>query len=209
MKRFLSVMLIAAFAAMSVFAGGSSEAEESAAALPEYKDTITIATGADQNYMDGQMNNTNDVYLRAVYSQLVRRALDGSIEGDLAESWSVGEDGVTWTFNLRHGVKFHNGKELTSADVVASYDRLLHNNAIRYSSLAQGYIEDVYAVDDYTVCIVTPGPVASLLANLTHRSNLILDADYIEKYGMRLHREVWNGSRTHSRVSEWNRSIQA
>ncbi len=184
MKKIFALLLVAAAAISMVFAGGAAEEENSA--LPEYKDTIIIATGADQNYMDGQMNNTNDVFLRSVYSQLVRRALDGSIEGDLAESWSVGEDGVTWTFNLRHGVKFHNGKELTSADVVASYDRLLNNPSVRYSSLAQGYIEDVYAVDDYTVCIVTPGPVASLLANLTHRSNLILDADYIEKYGMDL-----------------------
>ena len=184
MKKIFALLLVAAAAISMVFAGGAAEEENSA--LPEYKDTIIIATGSDQNYMDGQMNNTNDVFLRSVYSQLVRRALDGSIEGDLAESWSVGEDGVTWTFNLRHGVKFHNGKELTSADVVASYDRLLNNPSVRYSSLAQGYIEDVYAVDDYTVCIVTPGPVASLLANLTHRSNLILDADYIEKYGMDL-----------------------
>ena len=184
-RKALFTVLLVFLAVFSVFAGGSSEKDESAV-LPEYKDTLIIATGADQGYMDGQMNNTNDVYLRAVYSQLVRRALDGSIEGDLAESWSVGEDGVTWTFNLRHGVKFHNGKELTSADVVASYRRLLDNPAVRYSSLACGYISDVYAVDDYTVCLVTPGPVASFLANLTHRSNLILDADYIEKYGMDL-----------------------
>ena len=190
----------------SVFALGTSDAETEDSALPEYRDTIRFASGSDQNYMDGQMNNTNDVYLRAVYSQLVRRALDGSIEGDLAESWSVGEDGVTWTFNLRHGVKFHNGKELTSADVVASYRRLLDNPAVRYSSLACGYISDVYAVDDYTVCLVTPTQIASLLANLTHRSNLILDADYIEKYGMDLGltAESVNGTGPYRLVS-WDR----
>ena len=95
-RKALFTVLLVFLAVFSVFAGGSSEKDESAV-LPEYKDTLIIATGADQGYMDGQMNNTNDVYLRAVYSQLVRRALDGSIEGDLAESWSVGEDGVTWT----------------------------------------------------------------------------------------------------------------
>ena len=170
MRRAAIVLLLAAIAAISAFAGGGKE-EVGSAPLPEFKDTITIATGSDQNYMDGHMNVTNDVYLRAVYSQLVRRGLDGSIEGDLAESWSVGEDGVTWTFNLRHGVKFHNGKELTSADVVASYRRLLDNPSIRYSTLVRGYIKDVYAVDDYTVCLVTTEQIASLLANLTHRSN--------------------------------------
>ena len=204
MKKLIATLIVAVLSAAVVFAGGSEE--ENTAPLPEFKDTITIATGADQNYMDGQMNNTNDVYLRAVYSQLVRRGLDGNIEGDLAESWSVGEDGVTWTFNLRHGVKFHNGKELTSADVVASYRRLLDNTAIRYSSLVSGYIKDVYAVDDYTVCLVTTEQIASLLANLTHRSNLILDADYIEKYGMELGltAESVNGTGPY-RLAYWDR----
>ena len=206
LKKTIALMMIMMAVTFSVFALGTSDAETEDSALPEYRDTIRFASGSDQNYMDGQMNNTNDVYLRAVYSQLVRRALDGSIEGDLAESWSVGEDGVTWTFNLRHGVKFHNGKELTSADVVASYRRLLDNPAVRYSSLAKGYISDVYAVDDYTVCLVTPTQIASLLANLTHRSNLILDADYIEKYGMDLGltAESVNGTGPYRLVS-WDR----
>jgi ABC-type dipeptide transport system, periplasmic component len=184
MKKILLMVLIASVALTSVFAMGAEE--KSTEPVSEFKDTLVIATGSDQNYMDGQMNNTNDVFLRAVYSQLVRRGLDGEIEGDLAESWSVAEDGVTWTFNLRHGVKFHNGKELTSKDVVASYNRLLTNSGVRYSSLANGYIAEVVAVDDYTVNIVTKEQIACLLANLTHRSNLILDADYIEKYGMDL-----------------------
>ena len=206
LKKTIALMMVMMAVAFSVFALGTSDAETEDSALPEYRDTIRFASGSDQNYMDGQMNNTNDVFLRAVYSQLVRRALDGSIEGDLAESWSVGEDGVTWTFNLRHGVKFHNGKELTSADVVASYRRLLDNPAVRYSSLAKGYISDVYAVDDYTVCLVTPTQIASLLANLTHRSNLILDADYIEKYGMDLGltAESVNGTGPYRLVS-WDR----
>ena len=206
LKKTIALMMIMMAVTFSVFALGTSDAETEDSALPEYRDTIRFASGSDQNYMDGQMNNTNDVYLRAVYSQLVRRALDGSIEGDLAESWFVGEDGVTWTFNLRHGVKFHNGKELTSADVVASYRRLLDNPAVRYSSLAKGYISDVYAVDDYTVCLVTPTQIASLLANLTHRSNLILDADYIEKYGMDLGltAESVNGTGPYRLVS-WDR----
>ena len=162
--------------------GGASGADEVA-----YKDTITIATDSDQNYMDGQMNNTNDVYLRAVYSQLVRRDANNELVGDLAESWEVSEDGCTWTFHLKQGVKFHSGKELTAADVKASYDRLLdEENPVRYTSLAAGYISECKVVDDYTVQLVSPSPIAAFLANLTHRSNLILNADYIEQYGTEL-----------------------
>lgn len=169
-------------------AASSGSAETTAAASEtEYKDTITIATGTDQNYMDGQMNNTNDVYLRAVYSQLVRRNADNEMVGDLAESWEVSDDGCTWTFHLKHGVKFHSGKELTAKDVKASYDRLLDTeNPVRYTSLAVGYISACNMVDDYTVELVTPSPIAPMLANLAHRSNLILNADYIEQYGTEL-----------------------
>ena len=165
----------------------SSTANTSDAAETVYKDTITIATSSDQNYMDGQMNNTNDVYLRAVYSQLVRRSADNDIIGDLAERWEVSEDGCTWTFYLKHGIKFHSGKELTAKDVKASYDRLLDTeNPVRYNSLATGYISACNMVDEYTVELVTPSPIAPMLANLTHRSNLILNEDYIEKYGAEL-----------------------
>lgn len=179
MRMFVSLVLAAALA--------FSLCGVPANAADEYKDTITIATGSDQNYMDGQMNNTNDVYLRSVYSQLVRRAADNTIEGDLAESWSVSDDGCVWTFNLRHGVLFHSGKELTSADIKASYDRLLNTDSpVRYTALATGYIKACNIVDDYTVQLVTATPIAAMLANMTHRSNLILNADCIAKYGTEL-----------------------
>ena len=165
----------------------STTANTSDAAETVYKDTITIAFASDQSYMDGQMNNTNDVFLRAVYSQLVRRSADNDIIGDLAESWEVSEDGCTWTFHLKHGIKFHSGKELTAKDVKASYDRLLDTeNPVRYNSLATGFISACNMVDDYTVELVTPSPIAPMLANLTHRSNLILNEDCIEKYGAEL-----------------------
>ena len=193
-NKLLAFVLAAALGASMLAACGSSgsstaagDGASTAAGETAYKDTITIATGSDQNYMDGQMNNTNDVYLRACYSQLVRRSADNELVGDLAESWEVSGDGCTWTFHLKKGVKFHSGKELTSADVKASYDRLLDTeNPVRYNSLATGYISACNVVDDYTVELVTPSPIAPFLANLTHRSNLILNAD--------LHRTVRRGS---------------
>src|SRR4029453_6092750 len=45
--------------------------------------------------------------------------------GDLAESWTVAKDGLTYTFKLRKGVKFHDGHELTAKDVKASYDKII------------------------------------------------------------------------------------
>lgn len=135
-----------------------------------YKDTLVLVTATDQNYMDGQMNNTNDKILRMAYSSLVRKdPVTNETVGDLAESWEVSDDGLTWTFHLRKGVKFHNGKELTATDVKASYDRLLNeDDPVRYTS-TMNLIKSCEIVDDYTVTLSTEEPTAALLPNLLHR----------------------------------------
>ena len=152
----------------------------------KYKDTIVYATATEQNYMDGQMNNTNDKVLRTVYSSLVMRDSENNIVGDLADHWETSEDGLVWTFYLRQDVKWHNGKQFTSADVKASYDRLLNaENPVRYTS-TMSLITGCNVVDDYTIELTTADPCPMMLATLCHRANLILDADYIEKYGTEL-----------------------
>lgn len=152
----------------------------------KYKDTIIFATATEQNYMDGQMNNTNDMVLRTVYSSLVMRDSENNIVGDLADHWETSEDGRVWTFYLRQDVKWHNGKQFTSADVKASYDRLLNaENPVRYTS-TMSLITGCNVVDDYTIELTTADPCPMMLATLCHRANLILDADYIEKYGTEL-----------------------
>ncbi len=153
----------------------------------KYKDTIIYVTNTDQNVLDGQMNNTNETILRTVYNGLVKLDPEtGEMIPDLAESYSVSADGCVWTFNLRKDVYFHNGKQLTSADVKASYDRLLDkDNPVRYTS-TMGIIASCDVIDEFTVALSTAEPMAAFIPNLLHRANLILDKDYIEKYGTEL-----------------------
>ena len=79
---------------------------------------------------------------------------DLTLEPMLAESWSPNKDGTVWTFKLRQGVKFHNGKPLTADDVVASIDRLADPaNGSNALSAFTGYLSKggTRKVDDYTV----------------------------------------------------------
>ena len=58
-----------------------------------------------------------------IFEQLVTRDENNGVIPELAESWQVSPDGLTYTFKIRGGLKFHNGKDLTAADVKASFER--------------------------------------------------------------------------------------
>lgn len=82
------------------------------------------------------------------------------LEPRVAESYSLSEDGMTYTFNLREGAKFHNGDEVKASDVVFSIER-----AITMPAMANrvASIESVTAVDDYTVEVKTVDVMAAAL----------------------------------------------
>ncbi len=94
-------------------------------------------------------------------------AEDFSPEARVAEEWGPSEDGLTWTYNLRDDVTFHDGEQLTSEDVVYTFNRILDNKSIEktnYGSYVNN-IETVKAVDDYTVEMTVKEPT-SIMNNL-------------------------------------------
>ncbi|HEV8437663.1 MAG TPA: ABC transporter substrate-binding protein [Methylomirabilota bacterium] len=105
------------------------------------------------------------------------------IVGDLAESWAVAKDGKTYTFSLRRGVRFHDGSELTSRDVKASYDKIIFpppgvpsNRKGEYTS-----VEAVQAPDPSTVVFRLKWPSASFVASLASPFNWIYRADLLAR----------------------------
>jgi peptide/nickel transport system substrate-binding protein len=62
---------------------------------------------------------------QAIFSRLVRVRPDGSLSGDLAAAWKSDQTAAQWTFTLRQGVKFSDGKAVTAADVVDSFKRFI------------------------------------------------------------------------------------
>lgn len=86
---------------------------------------ITYAQGAKANSLDQHVSNTvstRNIALN-IFEALMTRDAANSPVPDLAESVAASADGMTYTFKLRKGVKFHNGKDMTATDVAASFDR--------------------------------------------------------------------------------------
>jgi peptide/nickel transport system substrate-binding protein len=71
--------------------------------------------------MDPNLQTTQEY---AIYEHLIGIDVKGNFIPELAESWSVSGDGLVWTFKIRKGIKFHNGDDLTSADVKFSLERI-------------------------------------------------------------------------------------
>ena len=100
------------------------------------------------------------------------------VVGDLAESWNVSPDRLTYTFRLRPNVLFHDGSKLTSADVKASYERIIHPPPGVVSSRQVDYaaISSIDTPDPLTVVFHLQWPEAAMLAGFASPWNCIYSA---------------------------------
>jgi len=105
------------------------------------------------------------------------------IVGDLAKSWTVSDDNLTYTFKLHEGVKFHDGSELTSADVKATWDKILWppEDAISYRRTYFQMVKSVEAPDPNTVVFRLHYPSASFLATLAGPHHFIFAKKYLDQ----------------------------
>ena len=180
MKKWLMVLL-AICVLMPVFARGSSDTGRPAAAVPQ-----DFIFGVDDGPagLDPHMN-TAFASIRVhknIFSKLVMQDENMNYIPDLAERWVEGP-GDTYTFYLRRGVKFHNGREMVADDVVYSYNRMMDPNI---GSVARAYfakVEKVEALDNYTVKFTLSGPDATFLLYVTSNYSAIIPKEAVEQYG--------------------------
>ena len=147
-----------------------------------------------------------DIYggtvVRQIFNGLVQFDANLRPMPDLAEFWETSRDGLTWTFTLRRGVRFHHGREVTAQDVVYSFTRLLNpdqslpvtelfksiqgGNAFIQGKTQQ--IQGLKALDRYTFQIVLEEPLAHLLAVLGLANTVVVPQEMVEKLGERFAR---------------------
>ena len=109
--------------------------------------------------------SVQETVIYAIHNPLVLGDYQQVTQPVLAESYEVAEDGLTYTFHLRQGVKFHDGKEFTAADVKYTYDFYRNpDNAMTIVGDFQG-IDTVETPDDYTVVVNMASVNAASLTN--------------------------------------------
>ncbi|MHB8740710.1 MAG: ABC transporter substrate-binding protein, partial [Coriobacteriia bacterium] len=135
-------------------------------------DTFTFAQGADPRGLDpARIDDLESAKpIGNIYEGLTRYAADSTeIEPCLAESWKISDDGLTYTFTLREGVKFHDGTDFNAEAVKFNIDRQLPplaDDDMPYASFTFGTVKSVEVVDDHTVQIELTQKNTAFLANL-------------------------------------------
>ncbi len=131
----------------------------------------------------------------AIFSGLVKLDTNLDLVPDIAESWTISDDGTTYTFTLKGDVRFHNGTEVTAADFKYSWERAL--DPALHSPVALTYLGDIVGakdvaegvtgelsgvdvLDDKTIQVTIEAPYPYFLSKLVYPTAYVLDRSNVE-----------------------------
>lgn len=177
-KRVLSLCLAGLMAASLTGCGGAGNAAETTAAAGAENSAAASEAGASEgkeelvfvNYRDIRDLNPH-LYAGEMYAQemlyetLVNITVDG-YEGCLAESWDISDDGKTYTFHIRDGVKFSGGEVCDANAIKANFDAIIENKDRHTWLEMMNLLVGVSAPDDKTFVIELSEPYYPLLTEL-------------------------------------------
>lgn len=161
MRHVVKLMAASAFAALLATTAQAQTPKDTIVMAKQIDDIITLDP-AEAFEFSGVEVGAN------VYDKLIGVDLknNNALVGELAQSWTVSPDNLTYTFKLRPGIKFHSGNPLTAADVVYSFQRAVTLNKSPGFILTQfglnkdTVLDKVKAVDDQTVTVTVSKPFA-------------------------------------------------
>ncbi|MDO8672674.1 MAG: ABC transporter substrate-binding protein, partial [Dehalococcoidia bacterium] len=133
---------------------------------------------------------------RVVFDVLVDYADDDKVVPGLAERWDIAPDGMSQTFYIRKGVKFHNGDDMTGADVKFSIERMLAPESTSQQDAAtwRGAIAGIDLKDNYTVVLRMKQPQFDMLKGIEGGMGSVVPKKYIEEKGVEYFRKNLVGS---------------
>jgi len=183
MQRHRALFIVLALALI----GSLAVAIVQAADTPRRGGVLLAAIAADAPSLDPHQETTFATIelVAPLYSTLLQ--IDPlqypKIIGDVATEWKIAPDGLTYTFKLHQGIRFHDGSPLTAADVKATHDKIVFPPDGVRSVRKNAYtaIASIEAPDPSTVVFNLKFPSASLLANLASPWNVIYPKKYLDK----------------------------
>jgi peptide/nickel transport system substrate-binding protein len=164
MSRIVNIATSASVAFLAGFLVSVANGPVSAQETPKRGGTLVYALTADPPHLNAALTNDLNAQQTAtqVFSQLIRVNKNAEITGDLAESWSMAPDGLSYTFKIRKGVKWHDGKPLTADDVrwaLTEITMKLNPNA----STGFAAVSGIEAPDDTTLIVRMKQPFPAFL----------------------------------------------
>jgi len=185
LKKNIYLLILSLVLSMLVGCGSkgatTGESKDVANSKGDAKDSVTLVLDADIATLDPTTSaSMQDLRVYSnIYNTLITKDESDNFAPVLAESWDVSDDGLTYTFHLKKGVKFHNGEELKASDVVFTF------NSAKESPYLEGQViavKDAVAVDDYTVQINMSYPYAPFLLSI-HDTIYILNEKAVKEGG--------------------------
>jgi len=172
-KRFTVALVLVLMLTIpgGAFANGEKEINPLNFALSGNPDTL------DPQATSGTLTFQVD---KSIFDTLAEPDENGVIVPALAESWDVSEDSLVWTFHLRKGVKFHNGDTLSSADVKATFERIVDEKTASPNKKAFDVIKSISTPDNLTVVFTLDKPYAPFLGSIASGWGAILPKSLID-----------------------------
>ena len=223
-KAMKTKSMIAAMMCVAMLAGCGTNNSTSTKASSSSDKTVNIAIMNDLLTMDQTIATDESSFsmISLCQSGLVQYGEDKQVHPDLAESWDVSEDGLTYTFHLRDGIQWSNGQPITAADFVYAFQRLVDPEvASEYSYLmsslnvvnAQDVIDGkksvdelgVEATDDATFVVHLSVPCTFFVSVMTSPQFYPLNKEYVtsqgDQYALSIDNMLYSGIYT---MTDWS-----
>lgn len=201
MKRQLSLTLVCALAMAALVGCSQGKFGKEATAARAEANVLRYPIPTNPTSLDSanvQDGDTLDL-LQQIYEGLVGWNEKSEPVGLLAESWDVSPDGTSYTFHLRQGVKFHNGREVKAEDVKWSIERAAKpalasptidaylSDIVGLTDMVNGKAQSVAGItvpDDKTVVIKLKQPTPYFLGKLTYLVSAVLPKEVVPADGV-------------------------
>jgi ABC-type transport system substrate-binding protein len=153
-------------------------------APPEEEVVVTIAMEGMVASFEAVAHTgpAHEIVCYAIYNKLIEADENNQPVPGLATNWTLSDNGLTWTFILRQGVKFHDGTDFNASSVKYNFDKILKDKpSSAYSLFRKVNRTDV--IDEYTVAITTNEPYMPLEGNLARSVASIVSPTAYMKWG--------------------------